>query len=97
MNTGSTHLDLNDKRVCIHLNPPQGPSYARKPNLIFRIGTPSGNKGIEKIGIDNLELLADSPPSEIMSALKIWLAKSDLGDQFKKVWGTYAGLKDGRK
>jgi len=97
MNTGSIHLDLNDKRICIHLNPRQGPSYAPKPNLIFRIGTPFGDKGIEKIGIKNLELLSDTPPNEIIKALKEWLKKSHLEGEFKKVWGKYAGLKDGRK
>lgn len=95
MYTGDTHVDVSDKRVCIHLNPPQGPSYGRRPNLIFRVGTPSG-KGIEKIGVHNLELLSDSLPTEIMAALKVWLAKSQLEDQFKKVWAQYVALKDGR-
>lgn len=96
MVTGNTHVDVKDnKRVCIHLNPPQGPSYARRPNLIFRLGEQQGDVGIKKIGVENLELLSDALPNDIMKALKKWLSESDLESDFRAVWGQYTKLKGG--
>lgn len=94
--TGDTHVDLdNGKRVCIHLNPQTGPSYAPKNNLFFRIGAIDGEKGITKIGIDNLETMSHYDPNVILKLLKTWLKQNGYEGAFRKVWGEYTKLKSG--